>query len=164
MDDQKEIIIERVFDVPVEKVWKAWTDPEMIKKWWGPKGFTAPVVEVDFRVGGKYLYCMRGAPREGAAVADFWSTGTYKEIVPYNKIVSTDSFADEKGNIVPSTYYGMEGFTLEMLVIFEFEDLGGKTKLILTHSGIENIDQTVKENMEEGWNQSLDKLEESLKR
>lgn len=50
------ITISRVFDAPREKVWKAWTDPELIKKWWGPKDFTAPRIEIDFRVGGKYLF------------------------------------------------------------------------------------------------------------
>ena len=53
-----EITITRVFDAPRELVWKAWTEPEHFMRWWGPKGYTAPVYKVDLRVGGKYLYCM----------------------------------------------------------------------------------------------------------
>lgn len=53
------LVITHVFDTPVELVWKAWTDPERMKRWWGPKNFTSPFCKIDFRVGGKYLYCMR---------------------------------------------------------------------------------------------------------
>ena len=78
---QNELIITRVFDVPRELVWKAWTEPEQMMRWWGPKDFTAPVCKADLRVGGKYLFCMRS--NEGK---DFWSTGIYREIVPRRKI------------------------------------------------------------------------------
>src|SRR3989337_2780421 len=96
----KELVITRLFDAPRELVWKAWTDPKQLMQWWGPKGFTSPVCKQDFRVGGKYLYCMRSP--EGK---DYWSTGVYREIVAMKKIVCTDSFADEKGNVVPATHY-----------------------------------------------------------
>lgn len=163
-DQNKNVVtITRIFDAPVEEVWKYWTKPEYFKKWWGPKDFTCPAAEIDFRVGGKHLSCMRGEGAPGAPVQDFWSTGTYKEIIPMKKIVVTDSFADERGDIVPSTHYGMEGFPLEMLVTIEFEEIeGGKTKMILTHSGLESIIKTEKSNMEQGWNQSFDKLQQVL--
>src|SRR5512139_1991411 len=90
-----ELVIERIFNAPRELVWKAWTDPEMLVRWWGPKNFTAPACLLDFRVGGKYLYCMRSP--EGK---DYWSTGTFTEIIPFEKIVQTDSFADEHGSVV----------------------------------------------------------------
>jgi uncharacterized protein YndB with AHSA1/START domain len=54
--DTKQAVITRIFDVPVEKVWAAWTDPEQLKKWWGPKHFTSPLAKTDLRVGGKYLH------------------------------------------------------------------------------------------------------------
>lgn len=97
-----ELVLTRVFDAPRERVWKAWTQPEEVKRWWGPKGFTAPFVTIDFRVGGKYLYCMRAPDGK-----DYWSTGVYREIVPLEKIVATDSFADPEGNVVSATHYGM---------------------------------------------------------
>src|SRR5207249_10001297 len=68
-------------------------DPERAKRWWGPEGFTAPFIKIDLRVGGKYLFCMRSPDGK-----DYWSTGVYREIVPLQRIVSTDSFADEKGD------------------------------------------------------------------
>jgi uncharacterized protein YndB with AHSA1/START domain len=75
--DNKELIITRIFDAPRELVWKAWTEPEQLMRWWGPKSFTSPVCKIDLRVGGVYLYCMRSP--EGQ---DYWNTGVYKEIIP----------------------------------------------------------------------------------
>lgn len=154
--NSQELIIKRVFEVPSARVWLAWTEPEHFKKWWGPRDFSCPVAEMDVRVGGKYLACMRGPDGK-----DYWSTGTYKEIMPLEKIVVTDSFADEKGNVVPSSHYGMEGFPLELTVAVTFEEVDGKTKMTLRHEGLpagEMKDQT-----EAGWSESFDKLAESLK-
>lgn len=92
----------RIFDAPRELVWKAWTDPELVMRWWGPKNITTPVATIDLRVGGKYLYCMRSSD-----VQDFWSTGVFRKIVKPERIVITDSFSDEKGNVVPASHYGM---------------------------------------------------------
>ncbi len=133
-----------------------------MKKWWGPANFTAPSITMDFRVGGKYLYCMHGQPAPGAPAKDFWSTGTYKEIVPLKKIVCTDSFADEKGNIVPATHYGMGDFPMELEVTIMFEEIqGGKTKMTLRHVGMPAGPNS--EGATAGWNGSFDKLAESLK-
>lgn len=178
-NNPNELVIIRTFDAPLATVWKYFSEPELYKKWWGPKVFTCPEIKMDFRVGGKFVGCMRGSPAEGAPVQDFWSTGTYKEIVaPDNngkaKIVSTDSFADENGNIVPSSHYGMEGMPLEMLVTLEFEEKDGnppssgtsagrRTMLKLTHSGIKNIDEKSRAGMDQGWNESFDKIDSILK-
>src|SRR3989304_1584067 len=131
-DNEKSgLIIIRVFDAPRELVWKAWTEPERVMRWWGPKGFTSPVCKIDLRVGGVYLYCMRSP--EGQ---DFWTTGVYREIVPLERIVYTDSFADREGNVVPATHYGMSAdFPLELLLTVTFEEQGGKTKMTLRHVG-----------------------------
>jgi uncharacterized protein YndB with AHSA1/START domain len=162
MSSDKPLIITRTFDAPLEKVWKAWTEPEEVKKWWGPANFTAPSVEIDFRVGGKYLYCMRGAIEPGSEEQDFWSTGVYKEIEPMKKIVATDCFADEKGNVVSAEAYGMKGFAMELLVTITFEATeDGKTKLTLKHEGLPTEGDML-ENTELGWNQSLDKFANAL--
>ena len=150
------LVIERIFDAPVELVWKAWTEPEHMKRWFGPHGYTCPVVEIDLRVGGKNLNCMRSS--EGQ---DIWSTGTYKEIVPMKRLVITDSFADENGNPVPATHYGMPEMPMEMLISVDFEDLGGRTKMTLRHEGLPAGD--MREGAGQGWSQSFDKLEESLR-
>jgi uncharacterized protein YndB with AHSA1/START domain len=150
---QRELVIERVLDAPREQVWDAWTNPEQIKKWWGPKDFTAPSIRSDFREGGTYLWAMQSPDGEV-----YWSTGTFHEIVPHERLVVTDSFADEQGNVVPASHYGMPGdFPLETEVTVTFEDVDdGKTKLTLRHAGMpagEHGDMA-----EAGWNQSLDKL------
>jgi len=153
---EQELVITRIFDAPREQVWKAWTEPDFVKKWWGPKGFTAPVSKIDLRVGGKYLSCMRSP--EGR---EFWSTGVYKEIVPLERIVCTDSFADEKGNVVPATHYGMgQDFPLELQVTVTFEEHGNKTRMTLRHAGIPEGKMT--DDTLQGWGESFDKLAESL--
>lgn len=158
---KEELVITRIFNVPRELMWKARTEPERVKRWWGPKGFIAPVIRIDLLVGGKYLYCMRGAGPDGV-VRDFWSTGVYREIVPMEKIAVTDSFADEKGNIVPASHYGMEGdWPKELLIMVAFEEQDGKTKMTLRHVGMP--DDENRKGAEQGWNESFDKLAESLK-
>jgi uncharacterized protein YndB with AHSA1/START domain len=75
----QELVIERIFDAPRELVWRAWTDPERMKRWWGPKDFTAPHITIDLRVGGKYVSCMRGPDGN-----DFWSTGVYRKLFQWS--------------------------------------------------------------------------------
>lgn len=153
-----ELVITRIFNAPRERVWKAWTEPEQVMKWWGPKTFTCPVVKMDFRVGGKYLFCMRDS-----AGKDYWSTGVYEEIVKPERIVATDSFADENGNVVMASYYGLPGdFPKEMRVVVTFEDLKDKTKLTLRHIGMPKAGDMSKM-AGQGWNEQFDKLDELLK-
>lgn len=155
---RNELVITRLFDAPRELVWQAWTEPEHFKRWWGPKDFTCPFCEMDLRVGGRYLNCMRSPGGR-----DYWSTGVYREIVPMQRIVYTDAFADEYGNVVPATHYGMsQDFPLEMLVTVIFEDQAGKTKITLKHSGLPATAEG--QGARAGWNESFDKLAESLMR
>ena len=152
-----ELVIYRTFDAPRELVWQAWTEPERLMRWWGPKDFTAPVCKLDLRVGGKYLCCMRSA--EGQ---DFWSTGTYREILPPERLVCSDSFSDEEGNVVPATHYGMTpDFPLELEITMNLEDYKGNTRMTLRHVGIPPGEMS--ELCSDGWNQSFDKLAESLR-
>jgi len=152
------LIITRYFNAPIEEVWKAWIDPEKIKRWWGPKTFTSPVAKIDFRVGGKYLLAMRSPDGK-----DYWSTGVYKEIVPLNRIVLIDSFADKEGNVVPATYYGMSAdFPLGMQVTLTFEERDSRTKFTVRYSDVGTIGNKELVDMRQGWNESLDKLEDSL--
>jgi uncharacterized protein YndB with AHSA1/START domain len=154
---KRDIIITRIFDAPRELVWKAWTDPKHFKIWWGPKDYTCPFCEMDLRVGGKYLNCMRSP--EGK---EYWTTGFYKEIIPFERIVYTDSFSDAEGNIVSATYYGMSpDFPLEALVTVTLEDFEGKTKMTLRHTDLPAGDMS--EQTGEGWSESFDKLAASLK-
>jgi len=153
-----ELVIKRIFGAPREFVLKAWTEPECLMRWWGPKYFTAPICKIDLRVGGKYLFCMRSP--EGQ---DFWSTGVYREIVEPERIVYTGSFADEKGNLVPASDYGMSGYwPAELVVTVTFEvQKKGKTKITLHQAGIPAGQMS--KMAEAGWNTSFDKFAESLR-
>lgn len=151
-----DLVIIRIFDASCELVWKAWTDPEHVKRWWGPKDFTAPFCKIDFRVGGVFLFCMRTPDGK-----DYWNTGVYREIVPLKRIAMTNSFADEKGNVVPATHYGMsEDIPLETLITVTFEEHDGKTKMTLRHVGIPT---DIMSDANAGWNGTFDKLAESIK-
>lgn len=156
------ITITRVFNAPREKVWQAWTDPEMVKKWWGPEGFWAPSIQIDLRVGGKYIYGMHG-PKDSQWDRDMYSSGIFKEIVPMEKIVTTDYFSDKDGNkLEPSAEGQDKDFPTEMTVTITFEDAGeGKTKLTIFYPRAENEKQfeaMLKSGMKEGWQSSLNKL------
>jgi uncharacterized protein YndB with AHSA1/START domain len=153
---KNELVITRVFNAPRTLVWKAWTDPEHFKRWWGPKDFTSPACIIELRVGGTIHWCMRGPDGK-----DYWTVGAYREIVPMERLVYTDNFADEKGNIVPASHYGIPGdWPGETVVTVTFEEIGGKTTMTLRHVGIPA--GVMKEMTGAGWNQSFDKLAESL--
>jgi uncharacterized protein YndB with AHSA1/START domain len=164
--NSQSIVIERVFDAPVEKVWEAWTNSKVVKKWWGPEGFTAPSIMIDFREGGKYIFAMRG-PAGTEWDKDMYSAGVYKEIVPMKKIVTTDYFSDEEGNKADPVEYGQsEDTPSEMAVIITFDDVGdGKTKLSITYPRPENEAQfqaMLKSGMKQGWQSSLNKLAKAV--
>jgi uncharacterized protein YndB with AHSA1/START domain len=147
------MVVTRVFDAPRELVWKAWTDPKYVMQWWGPKGFTAPVCKIDFRVGGKFLYCMRTPDgQEG------WNAGEYHEIVLHEKIVSSMYFSDSEGNKVEPAEYGIEHEAIDDAYdVTLFEDLGnGQTKL--TFIGNDNMQNAIESGQLEGWEETLDKV------
>ena len=158
VETQAELVIERTFDAPREKMWQAWTDGEKQRSWWGPKTYTAPSVTIDLRVGGKYLGVMRSP--EGR---DYWSTGVYRKIEPMSYLEMTDSFADEKGNVVSVAYYGMESdYPMELLVQVTFEDVGRQTHMKLKHIGFPAGE--LLEQCKIAWGESFDKLADILKK
>jgi uncharacterized protein YndB with AHSA1/START domain len=150
------VVIERVFDAPRELVFRAWTEPEHFAKWYGPNGFTTPHCVLDVRVGGRLQFCMRH-PQMG----DIWNGGRYQIIDPPSRLVYTNYLADEDGNKVPPSQYGIEeGFPEETTVDLRFEDLGGgTTKMTMRHS----IPSEMAGHAGEGWRQSFDRLGEHLK-
>jgi uncharacterized protein YndB with AHSA1/START domain len=150
------IVIERTFDAPVDLIWQLWTQPELFKTWYGPKGFTVPVAEMDVRVGGKHLFCMETP--DGSM--KMWSTGEYTEVVPNKRLVYTDSMADEHGNVVLPSTYGMNDAehpaTTEVTVLLE--DLDGRTKMVMKHAGLPANEQGASN----GWEQSFTKMAEHI--
>ncbi|HEY3927294.1 MAG TPA: SRPBCC domain-containing protein [Candidatus Koribacter sp.] len=152
-NEPERMVVTRVFDAPRELVWKAWTDPKYVMQWWGPKGFTAPVCKIDFRVGGKFLFCMRTPDgQEG------WNGGEYHEIVLHEKIVSSMYFSDSKGNRLDPAQYGSEHEAIDDAYdVVLFEDLGnGQTKL--TFIGNEPMQNAIESGQLEGWKETLDKV------
>jgi len=144
----------RIFDAPRALVWKAWTTPEYVMKWWGPKGFTSPMCRIDLRVGGRFTYSMRTPDGHVG-----YNGGEFREIVPLEKIVWLWYFADADGNRVSPAQYGFpdedrEGNIDEIL----FEDYGnGQTKLTYTR----NDPTATKEEQEgaaAGYGEIFDKL------
>jgi len=152
----QELVVTRVFDVPRDLVFKAWTDPAQLMRWWGPNGFTTPSVTVDLRVGGVVHYCMRSP--EGQ---DYWGKGVYREIVPPEKIVYTDSFADADGNPVPPSHYGMSAsHPAESLVTATFTEHQAKTTVTLRQTVPESVKE--REGMQQGWTEMLQRLADDL--
>jgi len=148
------VIIERTFEAGVNLIWQMWTDPNHFKNWYGPKGFTVPVTEMDLHVGGRRLICM-ASPDEGMKM---WTVGEYKEIIPNKRLVYTESPADEKGNPVSPSAMGMpEGYPTTTEVIVVLEDLGGRTKMTMTHAGV-----PASSGAGGGWEQAFDKLVDYL--
>src|SRR5580693_6243119 len=127
------MVVTRIFDAPRELVWKAWTDPKYVMQWWGPKGFTATVCQMDFRVGGKLLCCTKAPDGQ-----EFWNGVEYHKIDPAQLGIEHEAIE------------GAYDVTI-------FEDLGnGQTKL--TFIGNEPMESAKDSGQMEGWNQILDKL------
>jgi uncharacterized protein YndB with AHSA1/START domain len=151
-----ELVIVREFNAPRELVFNAWKDERIMAKWKGPKSFITPHCSIDFRVGGKHLYCLHAPDGK-----DYWGTGVYLEIIEPEKIVYKDDFADEKGNIVPASAYGFpDEWQEERIVTVTFEKLGNRTKMTLVHTGLPEGDMIGGAGI--GWNESFDKLALSL--
>ena len=154
-NERERMVITRVFDAPRALVWKAWTDPQYVMQWWGPKGFTSPSCEIDFRVGGKFLCCMKSPDGwEG------WNAGEYHEIVLHEKIVYSMYFADSKGNKIDPAELGIEHEAIDAAHdVVIFEDFGnGQTKVTLI--GNETMEDAKNSGQLEGWNEIFDKVAE----
>jgi uncharacterized protein YndB with AHSA1/START domain len=161
-DDVKksDLVITRVFDAPVELVWKAWTDPEYVMRWWGPTGFTSPSCKIDFREGGKFVFHMR-APKDFQGGQDFYTSGVYKKIVPLKLIEFSQGLSDKDGNRIDPTTMGMPpDFPKEIPSALAFKRVGDKTELTATEYGW-TVGQ-MRDMSEAGLSQCLDKLAEVL--
>jgi uncharacterized protein YndB with AHSA1/START domain len=160
--DQKSFVISRTFNAPREVVFDAFTKPDEMKKWWGPKGFTVIVSKMDLRPGGTYHYGMR-AP-DGAPM---WGKFVYREIARPERIVFVNSFSDENGGV---TRHPMApDWPLQMITTFAFEDLGGgKTRLTTTSMAFDATEaehavfDAHHDSMTQGWTGTLDQLETYL--
>ena len=132
---QDSVVIERCFDAPIDLIWQMWTDPQHFVAWYGPNGATIPVAKMDVRVGGRRLVGMEvdtpAGPRQ------MWFSGQYLEVVKNERLVYTESMSDEDGNVSSPAAMGMpDGHPMTTEVRVQLEDLGGRTKMVMTHAGI----------------------------
>ena len=146
------VVIERTFDAPVDLVWRMWTEPEHLSAWYGPDGATVPVAKMDVRVGGVRQVCMEVQSPGGPV--QMWFTGAYREVVENRRLVYTEAMSDADGNVLPPSETGMpEGHPATTEVRVELEDIGGRTRMVLTHMGIPADSPGAA-----GWAMALDKL------
>jgi uncharacterized protein YndB with AHSA1/START domain len=149
MENKRELTLTRLYGAPRELVFKAWTDKNLLEKWWGPRLFTNPVCEVDAKDGGSLRITMKGP--DGV---EYPMGGTYKEVVPPEKIVMV------------TQAFGADGKSVELegTNTIIFEDFHGMTKMTL-HIQMTKVDPSMGmalEGMEQGWSESLYKLADLL--
>jgi uncharacterized protein YndB with AHSA1/START domain len=137
---ERELVITRAFDAPRALVFKVWTEPERLVRWWGPEGFTVPSCEMDLRPGGAFRFLMRSP--EGN---DHRLQGVYREIVEPERLVFTWAWVGANGK--PGH---------ETLVTVTFAEHGAKTKLTLHQAVFESVES--RDSHEEGWTECLDRL------
>jgi uncharacterized protein YndB with AHSA1/START domain len=148
---------ERTFNAPSDKVWRVWTDEDSVKRWWGPTGYTAPYIRNDLRLNGTYLWAMK-SPKGKMS----WNTGSYTEVVPNRRIVSTLSFADETGQALPGSKAPVPGrWPDTVTVIVDFNEERGDTKVTVTEIGLPLFVKLVSGI---AWNQQFDKIQRLLSR
>ena len=142
---QREVTVSRLIAAPRELVFKAWTDPAHLARWWGPHGFSNPVCEVDARVGGTLYIIMRGP--DGT---DYPMRGVFREVVVPQRLVFTNSPVDADDRPL------LDGHTT-----VTFADEGGKTRVtvVMRATALAPVAARMLEGMEMGWIQSIDRLE-----
>ena len=147
-DAEREITLTRVFDAPRALVFKAWTDPAQVARWWGPKMFTNPVCEVDARPGGRLRIVMR-APDGN----DYPMRGVFQDVVAPERLSFTNIAVDAEDRPI------IEGFTTVL-----FAEEGKKTRVTVQTRGKAMVPIATQylQGMEQGWSMSLEKLAELL--
>jgi uncharacterized protein YndB with AHSA1/START domain len=157
----REFMITRVLDAPRELVFKAWTEVERLKEWWGPKGFAMLNCKLVLKPAGIFHYCMRTP--DGT---EMWGKFVYREIVAPERIVFVNSFSDEKGNV--TRHFLHQRWPLEVLNTLTLTEKGGQTTLTLRGGPINATEEERKTfeegftSMHKGFSGTLDQLAEYL--
>jgi uncharacterized protein YndB with AHSA1/START domain len=152
-----DMAVTRSFDAPKERIWRAWSDPDEVMRWWGPQGFTSPECRMDFREGGSTLVCMRSD--QGWELYNTW---TYRSIEPMDRIEFVQGFADAEGNKVAPVELGLPPSIPDevrhVVTLSAIDD--GTTELTVHEYGYQDA-QTV-EISRAGMEQCLDKMATSV--
>jgi uncharacterized protein YndB with AHSA1/START domain len=157
----KHFVISRVFDAPRDIVWRAHTQREHLKHWWGPKGFTVTHCKIDLRPGGLFHYCL--AMPNGD---EMWGKWVFREIAPPEKLVFISSFSDAAGGT--SRHIMKEVWPLEILSTLSFAEEGGKTRVTVDwvpHNASAEEREAFDEfhhSMRGGWTGTFEQLEAYL--
>ena len=156
-----EFMIRREFKAPRARVWKAWTDPDQLLHWWGPKGFKVVSTKVDLRPGDLFHYCLESP--EGQVM---WGRFIYREIVPEERLVFISSFSDENAGV--SRHPLHEGWPLQIFSTVTFSEADGKTTVTVRWVPYEATDaerdtfEKGAPSMQAGWTGTFDRLEAYL--
>lgn len=152
----KKLIIKRTFKAPIEKIWDAFTTPEILRKWWSPEGMINSYISVDLKKDGLFRYCFKGVDKK-----EYWGRGVYQKISKPNYFSYLDTFTDPECKPVPPSYFGIPGDKIiETLAEFEFTAEANNT--IVTLTGENYFDEGMTEDMTKGWNSMFDKLDSIL--
>lgn len=117
-----ELTVSRIFNAPLEHVWRVWTEPELVMRWWGPDMFTCPSANIDFREGGRSIVCMRAPSQLGGQ--DMYSIWDYKKIVPMKSIEFIQNLADKSGNKMQPIQLGMPpDFPEDVRTVVTFKEI-----------------------------------------
>ena len=156
MTDTFDVVVRRTFPVPPEEAWRAWSESDLVKQWWGPDGFTCPMADVDLRVGGRTFVAMRAPAEFGGG--DLYSTWTFTEVVPHSRIAYVFNFADPDGNrLVPADLGMGPGIPDDGEHLVTFDDLGdGDTEMIIIEHGYATED--ARNLSQAGLEQCVDKM------
>lgn len=146
-DPELDLVIERTVPVPVELVWRAWTEPELLKQWFCPKPWQVTECEIDLRPGGRFYTFMKG-PEEGQA---FPNEGCYLEVHHERRLVFTDSLA-------PGYRPKAESFMTAFVEMSPTEDGGTRYVAIARHGSPETVKQHEEMGFFEGWNTTIDQM------
>jgi uncharacterized protein YndB with AHSA1/START domain len=141
---ERELVIERVFDAPRELVFRAWTDIDHLRKWFGPKWHPATHVAMDVRPGGRWRACLRSTETGN----NLWLGGVYREIVPPKRLAFTFAWEEE----------GERG--LETLVEITLAERNGKTHMTFRQTPFQSDGE--RDGHRGGWSSTFDRLEELL--
>lgn len=154
LETARELHLSRVLNAPRELVFEAWTDPERIVQWWGPRGFTTHSCTVDLRPGGAWRLCMR-RDEDGL---EHWLHGVYRELDAPERLVSTWVWEPGPGEFTDWVPGGEPGH--ETVLTLTLAEQGGKTKLTVHHAVFESA--AARDAHEDGWSQALERLAEHL--
>jgi uncharacterized protein YndB with AHSA1/START domain len=165
-ESNQEFVVARVFDAPRDLVWKAWTEPERLAQWWGPKGCTIRVVQLNLRPGGMFHYSMQFKPGH-----DMWGRFIYREIESPGLLVYVSSFSDASGGITRAPFPQLgDTWPLEVLNTVTFTERGGETTLTLRGGSINATEEERKTfvsmfgSMQQGFTGTFDQLAAYLAR